>query len=311
MQASDSFGSSIGKIELHVWKSMEEERVKLLFGEDLYSNEEERIIFLNTGITGNLTMKELSDTKSIITNVENKDYPEVLIDADKVKGVRICGYIEKVKINNIIYSNKRASDLYIDLESGVCYKCFFGEVPGYSYNLPTISEELMDLFISSVKEYFLPYFCEHMNVMRNTPVKNTQEIREGHGDAGSTSEWVSRAKNIHLVIYPDNSHPDAEPYSEERDEEIYFSVCVSITSTPVRTFIGIPYLMFPKDMRRKGIYTGLLILIKEFMDEHNLGDCIAVIDNSDDGATFRVSERIGLRCDPFMYERYGLVTYKN
>jgi hypothetical protein len=257
-------------IDLHFVKS----RWKHIAFSHTFQSREDFLLHINTGLMIG-EWEECPEDSIEITGDDNMLIIEH-IHGDFV-GLRIMGTQPRITFKNREYPiQKPYMETYIDLVTMHSCTCFVDAYQERSTTYPITSDENCISLLQSISDSISPKFEEFcMGSSRNLKITN-----KGSG-------------NIELLF----------EYFESGES---WDININIYNRSYRTFIEFPSIQLPTDLRRNGVYSGIIELIAWFMEKYNLGDEIGLIDNSDDEATSRIASKFKLSGDPFMVDRYAL-----
>jgi hypothetical protein len=270
-----------------------------------FDNEQDYLLYYNTGVVCGIWEDVDIDTAihyehtatGIVITTLTTDY----------LGIQATAYPGAViTVNGDEFVIRSPRGFYLDLESLQSFDCYTNQLPKKPDCYPVVrTREILEL-LEELKTWITPCYnaskskdfgdlmfedcppeiSDHSTYLRSSPIVISSYVLFGHfsfpKNAGSTFD--------HDLL----------------DKE--FGISISVINTNYRTFVGIPSIQLPIEMRGKGIYSGVIKIIKKFMNDHNLGVDIELSDSSDDGTTSRVANKHELYGDPFMSVRYGLTT---
>jgi len=204
------------------------------------------------------------------------------------------------------FKNKNLGCFFLN---GSKYDVASGPYPWKLDNPPIMPESVITVMWEEVLRFIKPHFDQYYesleSYLKPDVVKELQlEGSEGVPDHLEIPSIITRIISLHGTMYIPRGHPSCPVwYEEERD----FTIGLRALQTSYRTFIFIDSIYLPKPLQGKGIFTGVLKIIKRYMDKYNLGKEIGMVDSSEgDIESGEVVEKAGLFWDPFMESRYGL-----
>lgn len=171
-----------------------------------------------------------------------------------------------------------------------------------------VSEEDIDKFLKETGEYMISFFTQLENETDvraiSTMVYEPPTIINDFVLNPFYSDKVVLAKSIH-----GGWSQEFETGSFDLDifnnYELGYSLRVIVTND--NTYVLLDGVQLPTHMRGKGIFTGLLKIVKKFLDEHGMEPLIGMIDSSEgDISSGEVVWKQGMDFDPFLTQHEGL-----
>lgn len=212
--------------------------------------------------------------------------------------VAVMDIIDPTVLNGRRYEVAHPVASLIDVKTGKCFKAQTGIYSFSGIPKPVVAEEKSSRFLESIQQY--------ANEALTLWKEETQVKVEGKSFLGASNPLSKGSVPLAYGLSLDFSMEELNPM--ESDEESYHTLQlrVRVLSTSWRTFVFLDDITVPTAIQRRGIYTGLCRIIKDFMQQNSLGEDIGCIDSSDGEETTDVAERFGLVCHAFMERDYNL-----
>lgn len=146
-------------------------------------------------------------------------------------------------------------------------------------------------FINKLKDNIYPMFMEHYSSVGKVceKIKIETDIMEYDHFTSYSLCMTIRSR--------EEDNFDQDVFDQE------FSFYFSVTNVDNSSIVFIDLIQLPKHLRGKGIFSGLVKEIKEFMVNWDLGILVGMTDSSDNGESSYVLEKYGLHWDPFLPTR--------
>jgi hypothetical protein len=256
-----------------------------------YLSAEALALDVNYGITSGTWDAEgkvmANDSDPVVLNVSPSDYA----------GVKLIGGKYTLLLNGVEVTAVNQYDIFYDFGTNMSYRCYMGMIPLQVSTLPVIPMDVAQSFLETLRGKVEEYFINQTNHMgtdnHHYQLTVVPEVLRG------TQIWSLKLDG---KLYQKDANGVSSYMTIPEDD--FIELHIEIKSTKIRTFISIPSIHLPLSTRGKGIYTGIVEQIAEFMKLHSLGTEIELVDRSDDEASSRIPEKFGLSCDPFMESRY-------
>ena len=258
------------------------------------NSKQDFLLYINTGIL----VGDFKDFEGDVISYHETNNSLVISFKEHFDGLRIMGSTIDVEIDGHTFPLKHY-DTYVCLKTYNRYRCFVNELPEILNRRPRVSDQECVGLLDSIQKFLSPFVEENVNKHNALTTRYTFDIRE-HDDYSNITSRVEKVFELYLSTYVDSDDFDVL-------DQASFSFNFIIYQTTYRTFLALPNIYVPEYMRGRGVYTGAIKLISEFLTQHELGREIGFTDSSEDGSTSRVAERYNVFGDPFFTTRYDLL----